>query len=317
MNWIKFRKSIRKNLTESSNENLSLDALNEAGFQIDEKKIASRFEIFSDETNFFHSIERINPAKTKTVKLVNKIEFDLIGQILRFEEDAKALIITLMRAFVFCSIQSKLVELSRKDSDKKFVENIINEISPKQLKKDPYREKAYQVNDLIEKLQGIAESASYSLLQANSVSFIHVIPYVANRNELTVFSSKINFSSDVCKDDAKTTETVQNMSEDILKNMGKLFPDTLKRLKQSKKKFRRKGLDSVPEENLDLWTSEIVAGVEMIYKLIKFLRTIQEIDQWKNLLHGPLGQENKKKTWNYENDFRIFSKQFATVYGGS
>ena len=128
--WIKFRKSIRKNLNQYSKDNLSLDALNEAGFQIDQKKIASSFEIFPEEADFIKSIEIINPSKTKTIKFVNNIEFDLIGQFLKFEEDAKNLIITLMRAFVFCSVQSKLVEFSRKDLDKNFVKNIIDEISP-------------------------------------------------------------------------------------------------------------------------------------------------------------------------------------------
>mgnify|MGYP001283370606 CR=1 FL=1 len=151
----------------------------------------------------------------------------------------------------------------------------------------------------------------------NSVSFIYVMPYVANRDELNVFSSRIDFVSASYKEDAKTSETVQKMSDDILNNMGKLFPDTLKKLKQSKKKFRRKGLDGVPKENLDLWTSEIVAGVEVIYKLINYLQAIREMDQWNNLLHGTFEQETEKTTWNYEHDFRIFSKQFIKVYGDS
>ena len=313
--WVNFRKSIRQKLFEYSKSELSLEALNEVGFQLDQEKAIGRYEETSDLRDVEQLLNDLDPKGSRTVKLINGVEFEAVSPMATLGDEASNLMLTVLRLHTFSPIQSRLIEFSRKKKDQVFMEGIIKEIKSSCFDKNLYQIASVKINDINAKLQGIAYSAAYSLFQAKSHSFILILPRIAEKHELEVFSSRIRSEYNDVTLLSVTDKKFETVSNNIFNEAQKIFPQTLEKLKNAKKKFRRKGLDKIPNTGKEKWINELVSGVEILVELVNFIDNFQKNNPLNNQSNGTTLMKKAEENCWFKTDIQIFSEQFSKIYG--
>ena len=141
------------------------------------------------------------------------------------------------------------------------------------------------------------------------------MPRIAEKHELEVFSSRIRSEYNDVTLLSVTDKKFETVSNNIFNEAQKIFPQTLKKLKNAKKKFRRKGLDKIPNTGKEKWTNELVSGVEILVELVNFIDNFQKNNPLNNQSNETTLMKKAEENRWFKTDIQVFSEQFSKIYG--
>ena len=307
--WATFRQAIRAVSSNEFHYGVSIDTANEQGLaeitRVDQKAARATLGQFVDEMDLGERLQFIQPAKLKTIKLINTKEYDQIAKIIAFGDEGPALALTVLRLLTFGPVQARLVETSRKKglARPESVQSLVDDAA--------YEENLEQIKTLGHTTQGLARAAAFSLYLAKSSAFFHAATKLADASEQGAMRSVGKEIRASLTRPVDENVLVEKITTKLIENTPKIMPQLFDQLQRSKIKFRRKGLGKLPLENIAAWTIELSDGFDILLALEAALNRLVKV------YHKMVEPRADHTTLQCQlmDDRNIFFDQFKQIYG--
>lgn len=252
------------------------------------------------------AIERISAENGFSIKLLNKKELGQLSKIKIFDNQQLRLPLSALRKLAFASIQSQLVEASRKKQSAVKLSKLHNEFS-----QNDYKFIYEEMRNLNEMCLELSKVACFRLWEENDPLTLHLMYEIETEDNVLALKALMNdfITSNQYKNNAEANN-VEQIAINFLGIKHKKIEEILGDYRSSSRKFKRQGLSNSAEdpEAKIVWRQELLEGAEALIQIRKFL------NKFLNLLKENEAYPYFNKSF-FEKDRSEFFTQFRKLYG--